>query len=232
LLCYPKPARGIEAHRQIVVAIRDAHRKGQPAEDPWFPGNWVDPPTRPGPNDHVLAYFWQEDMKAALQAEGDNVNYAALQRRTFRGVGVGAVLIPIGVWLMVWGWEDMGSDLGASVSPIGLIFVGLAILSFWFDGTRYRAAREMANRRIPRAEIHARYNFLCRFTGAKLLPTTEEDDGGSTVEEATTESGEAVTAAGEPVIGDDICQDNALEVIQARRIPPSTKLDKWSDERG
>ena len=79
-------------------------------------------------------------------------------------------MAPFGVVLMVMGWGDMGSDLGASVSPIGLILLGVAILLIWFDGTRFLAARQVQQRTVPFDEVVALYNFLCRFTGASQFP--------------------------------------------------------------
>merc|ERR1719254_316541 len=71
---------------------------------------------------------------------------------------------------MVVGWDDLSHDLGASVSPLGLILLGVAILLFWFHGTRLLAARELCRLKVPREELIAQYNFYCRFTGAGQLP--------------------------------------------------------------
>lgn len=87
---------------------------------------------------------------------------------------LGALLLPVGIALLVVGWEDMGSDLGASVSPIGLIFLGMAALLIWFDGTRFWAAREVQRLSVPRLELVGWYNFLCRFTGENGLPERQE----------------------------------------------------------
>lgn len=168
---YPKEARSSQSHEELIVAIRSKHAKGLPAEDPWFPGQIVEPAPTPGPNEDLLAHFWPGELLiSASDQSSDGVDYALLLSRTRRGICLGLLLLPLGVVLMVAGWSDMGSDLGASVSPIGLIFLGVATLLIWFDGTRFLAARQVQHRAVPRYEVVARYNFLCRFTGSNRFP--------------------------------------------------------------
>jgi hypothetical protein len=163
---FPAHARSGKSHEELIVAIHEKHSKGLPAEDPWFPGSIMGPPPAPGPNDDVLSYFWPSELKIAFEQESDNAAFSSLWWRTLRGIVIGLCLFPCGVTLIALGWKDMNSDLGASVSPIGLIFVGVAILLSVFDMTRLLAVKEVGKRCVPRDEMASRYNFLCRFTGS------------------------------------------------------------------
>jgi len=177
VLCrFPGEARCGRAHQQLIVAIHEKHRKGLPAEDPWFPGRFLEPPPASGPDEALLAHFWPRELRATLEAGIGMVNYDALWWSTLRGVVLGVLLVPGGLFLMIVGWKDLGEDLGASVSPIGLILLGIATLLIWFDCTRLCAAREVKRREVPRVEIVSRYNFLCRFTGATMLPWNQSSD--------------------------------------------------------
>lgn len=77
----------------------------------------------------------------------------------------------LGIASVVLGWKDLADDLGASHSPIGLVLLGFALLQMWFQWVRLRAVQAMSKLTLPRSEVIAHYNFLCRFTGASPLPT-------------------------------------------------------------
>jgi Na+/melibiose symporter-like transporter len=167
VLCfYPKHARTNEAHEELIVAIREKHAKGLSAEDPWFPGSVVAPPPVAGPHDDLLAYFWPSELMAAIEQDGQSGHGNSLRWGTMKGVAIGLFLLPLGITFIFAGWKDMNSDLGASVSPIGLVFLGVALLLISFDGTRLRATFAVDKRSISQAELVARYNYLCRFTGS------------------------------------------------------------------
>mmetsp|Transcript_107273 Transcript_107273/g.218898 ORF Transcript_107273/g.218898 Transcript_107273/m.218898 type:complete len:744 (+) Transcript_107273:143-2374(+) len=193
---YPKGARSEAAHTELIAAIRLRHQKGLHADDPWFPGQVMPAPPLPCLHQGVLSHFLPGELLDALGekataveatssgetpseqvsvAEGETlgevVDYGRLVRLPLCWVISSCLfLVPSGVALMVIGWDDLSNDLGASVSPLGLILLGFAMLLVWFHGTRVLAAREVRRLRVPREDFIAQYNFYCRFTGAGQLP--------------------------------------------------------------
>merc|ERR1712032_1337118 len=51
-----------------------------------------------------------------------------------------ALLLPAGLAMIIIGMEDLFSDLGASISPLGLMVFGIGVLGTWFNLVRTHAA--------------------------------------------------------------------------------------------
>ena len=69
------------------------------------------------------------------------------------------------------GLDDMADELGASVSPLGLVMFGLGMLGPWFHGVRCWAARALHRSKVTREEVIARHDQLCAFAGKdRIVP--------------------------------------------------------------
>lgn len=173
VLCqYPVAARKEEAHKKLMVAITEFHQRGKEAEDPWFPGRVLPPPSAPGLHVGLLSHFLPSEVLALLSStkEDEDVNYGGLRSAILRWTMVVLPLAAGGVVLLVLGWDDLSDDLGASVSPIGLVLFGMAMLITWFQCVRLRVLQQMVKLSVPRNELVMHYNFLCRFTGDVPFP--------------------------------------------------------------
>jgi len=165
MLYYPKAARTEKSHEKLLDAIAKI-RRGETVEDPWRPGSFVSPRAPPGPHDGALSYFWPSELRAALKSCGSDarIPQRALLIRPLRiAVFCALVLIPLGVFILIFDIEALGDDLGASVSPMGLMLAGLGILGVWFHGSRAWISRELHD--VPREHVISRINQLCPFTG-------------------------------------------------------------------
>jgi len=172
LYFYPRHARS-EAMQQKLVACITKVRRGETVEDPWRPGNMVKAQAPPGPSAGTLAYFWPAELKklAELSCPGQPVNMRVLLPRPVAFTVLHMVLvIPLGLLIVALGMADLQDDLGASVSPIGLMLVGIGVLGAWFDGIRVRAAASLLGKEVLRSEVVAQYNRYCPFTGSPALP--------------------------------------------------------------
>merc|ERR1712228_447514 len=139
LFWYPKTARSEKGHEQLLEAITKL-RRGETVEDPWRPGSWIYPAAPASPNQGALSYFTPRELKAALgprfQGAGDKqlADVSGLLRWPLILVVFFAVWIPVGIIIIGAGMEDLFDDLGASVSPLGLMICGIGVLGTWFHG--------------------------------------------------------------------------------------------------
>jgi len=173
LLAFPKAARSSQAQEEVRAGV-EAHRNGETAKDPFYPGRILGPPPESVEHAGLLMHFWPKELLAvvrrdrlvAADQEDELVpDYQALKRSCLLRIFLGVISAVIGVILVAYGWEGLQSDLGGSVSPIGAMFLGFAVLIIWFNGVRLRASREVAKEQIGYEEICRHYNYLCRYTG-------------------------------------------------------------------
>jgi Na+/melibiose symporter-like transporter len=186
-LCwYPQAARSEQAHVEVVDAIRKKHKRGLSAEDPWNPGRILPPPPACGAHHGLLSYFTPGELLHAVggkaevamwSRQGEQadqrlefVDYWSLIKSAFKYLIVAGILSVVGTVLLVRGFDELNNDLGASSSPIGLIFLGVAVLLAWFHGTRVKAALKVSELKIPKLDFVLQYNYLCRFTSEFPLP--------------------------------------------------------------
>lgn len=133
----------------------DLHRQGLPARDPIWRDSIV-PVTCfredseeitygdrviSKANSTILQHFFPSELQSVLDA-GD---LSALLPRQICTIIVGIVLLFPGIAMMVYGWEDLGSKLGVSITPIGLIIVGFALYLMFFGIVRLCKARQAMN---------------------------------------------------------------------------------------
>ena len=78
---------------------------------------------------------------------------------------VGAFLGATGVAVIIAGWDDLSSDLGGSIAPIGGMLIGFCILIVWFSWVRLNAACKAMRMKVDWPELRAHYVYICRFTG-------------------------------------------------------------------
>lgn len=175
LCCYPREARGGKGHARVVQAIAKL-RRGEPVEDPWRPGSIVYPAEPPTRHTGALSYFFPHELKRCVQQEASDyiasgaADTSSLWKPPCVWMCVAAfVLIPLGSVGISAGLEGLGDDLGASVSPLGLMLVGVGAVTLWFHGQRFRAARYLCGARVTRAEVIAQYNALAPFVGSARL---------------------------------------------------------------
>merc|ERR1711879_1051863 len=100
----------------------------------------------------------------------ESVDYWCLIRSPMKLLILAGVLSVVGTVVLVRGFDELNDDLGASVSPIGLIFLGVAALLAWFHGTRVKAAVKVSELQVPKVDFVLQYNYLCRFTSEFPLP--------------------------------------------------------------
>mmetsp|Transcript_118722 Transcript_118722/g.221932 ORF Transcript_118722/g.221932 Transcript_118722/m.221932 type:complete len:759 (+) Transcript_118722:67-2343(+) len=165
LLKYPKEARTEEAHHKLMIAITEKHRKGLSAEDPWFLGRTLQPPPKAGEQDGLLSHFFPAEIDKMIWNAGETApSFTEVKQTMLCWIATGAIIAVPGVVLVVLGWEDLGDDLGASLSPLGIILLGISALIIWFHMTRYRALQALEHIGTTQEQLEERLNFLCRFT--------------------------------------------------------------------
>eukprot|EP00404_Azadinium_spinosum_P007488 CAMPEP_0180434964 /NCGR_PEP_ID=MMETSP1036_2-20121128/10228_1 /TAXON_ID=632150 /ORGANISM="Azadinium spinosum, Strain 3D9" /LENGTH=374 /DNA_ID=CAMNT_0022440857 /DNA_START=327 /DNA_END=1452 /DNA_ORIENTATION=- len=186
---FPSAARTDAAKRELLNAIW-LHEAGKVAQDPWFPGKAMPPPPPPSRSEALLSHFWPSELVAALSVgtTPTALNYQGLLWRPWCCIVVAFVLAVPGAVITIVGWSDLGDDLGASVSPLGVMILGVSGLLIWFNGTRLWAVMELKKQGVPRQDVVSHYNYMCRFTGGTMvaelppegrdLPSVEELSSG------------------------------------------------------
>jgi len=206
LFFYPKSARSELGHEQLLEAITKL-RRGETVEDPWRPGSWISPASPPTPNQGALSYFTPNELKAALNGQAADAKLASI-RELIRWPLIMAIFfsiwMPVGVVIIVSGMEDLFDDLGASVSPLGLMLFGIGLLGFWFHGLRSYAAWHLRSAGVTVDEVRSKYNALCPFIGGlrikmDLDSSIEARAGIEMTSPNTEEANPAATAMGNPV---------------------------------
>lgn len=168
LYWYPKEARSKEAQAALLLSISDL-RKGNRVQDPWRPDNFVQPADPLTDNSGLLSYFTPSELKQLAETVDDDNDYVVADK-SWRCPAIGAIVailfsIP-GIVIMIIGWKDLSSDLGASISPIGAMIVGICGFALWFAIIKFQAAVELLKRPVQRHEVIRAYNRTTPFTGA------------------------------------------------------------------
>lgn len=169
---YPKPARTEEIQEKLHHGVSELKR-GRPVEDPMRAGCWIYPAEEYGTFHGALSYFTPNELRLVIEdspsTPGSKVVITPLLKWLTLYVVIFSVLLAVGIVLMIFGFEDMGSDLGASVSPLGLMVFGIGLVGFWFNAQRGFAARYLMNNSVPRLEVIRMYNSVCPFIGATRM---------------------------------------------------------------
>jgi len=176
LYFYPKNARSESMHEKLVQATSRL-RRGEVVEDPWRPGSFVHPSEPPTENAGALSYFTPSELKAVVDAgplAGGLAKVSPLLKRALLWSSLFVAFVPAGGIVVGLGLEDLSDDLGASVSPLGLMGVGLGICGLWFNGVRATAAMDLKRNGLQYKEVVAKFNEMCPFTGATRLPTGDQ----------------------------------------------------------
>lgn len=179
-LCfYPVCARTEIYHEKLLEAITKL-RRGETVEDPWRPGSWVVPAPPPTANQGTLSYFTPNELKGALEGQADKnatkaeigplVRWPAILAFLF------AILLPVGAAIVSSGMEDLFDDLGASVSPLGLMIFGIGLLGTWFHGARARAAWSLKATGLTCDEMRQKYNAYCPFIGKTRMKLSSDTE--------------------------------------------------------
>jgi len=173
LIAYPKQARSEEAHTKVIAAIARV-KQGEIVEDPWRPGSMIHPAEPPTELAGALSYFWPSELKSCLDrgsgaGAAEPADVSRLWHRPLAVTLVGLVLIPPGIAVVTAGFPDLFDDLGASVSPLGLMAIGVGISGAWFNGMRVRVALHLQRVGVSRKEVAARYNVVAPFVGGRRV---------------------------------------------------------------
>jgi len=169
LYFYPKEAKGEAAHEKLLEAISKV-RRGEVVEDPWRPGNRVGPACIRGPNFGALCYLWPSELRSALSKSSDGVDYAMLVQRPLVLAMLFLLSTPVGIYIMILGYPELADDGGFSVTPLGLMVIGIGLLGVWWQGSRARAAMLLKSRQVPREEVVKYVNSMCPFEALTPLP--------------------------------------------------------------
>lgn len=171
-----------------VQAIQDAleeHRKGLPAKDPLCHESMV-PPTVfleeteevkfgdriiSKENSLILQHFFPGELQAAFDAEDLNV----LRQKQLIPIVAGIIILPIGVAIMALGWKELGEKDGASVTPIGLILVGLSTYVLGFSIARICKAGQAISLDIPMKDVETQLEMYAPMI-REIEYYEEEDD--------------------------------------------------------
>lgn len=156
------PIRTEEQIQQIQDAL-ELHRKGLPARDPLFPDSMVPPTIFLDESDEVKfgdriiskenSLVLQHFLPSELQAAYDAGDMGVLRWRQALPIGLGLVILPIGIAIMVAGWGGLDSKDGASVTPIGVIVVGFGIYILSFSINRFCKAGEAISSNICMEDV-------------------------------------------------------------------------------
>eukprot|EP00927_Polykrikos_kofoidii_P037934 TRINITY_DN32143_c0_g1_i1.p1 TRINITY_DN32143_c0_g1~~TRINITY_DN32143_c0_g1_i1.p1 ORF type:complete len:946 (+),score=118.02 TRINITY_DN32143_c0_g1_i1:261-2840(+) len=106
------------------------------------------------------------------------LNVAVLLKWPVASLVVALALIPVGALIMVAGYDDLVADSGGSVTPIGLMLIGVGILIVWWEGTRLQVALAIRRHGIKREEVVAYLDFMAPFEGR----TSFEEEGATSPE--------------------------------------------------
>merc|ERR1719399_1961621 len=125
-------------------------RSGFKVEDPWQPGIELRPAEPAGPNFGALSYFWPHELLMAIEAGQENevVDVTILRTRPLVIAICFLLLLPVGILIIILGIDDLSEDLGASVSPLGLMLCGICLVAIWFNGLRVTAAQELIRNKV------------------------------------------------------------------------------------
>ena len=121
----------------------EGHRgtqEGPPSDRSLLHGNEVPPPQTnsgvPAKLQNALEHFFPGELSRAYKTK----SLGALKTGPYISIFLSAVLMVPGIFMIVNGWDDLNTDLGASWAPIGLILVGMSAIVLWFSLIRLRAA--------------------------------------------------------------------------------------------
>mmetsp|Transcript_46932 Transcript_46932/g.135203 ORF Transcript_46932/g.135203 Transcript_46932/m.135203 type:complete len:213 (+) Transcript_46932:1-639(+) len=175
---YPKAARNEASHEAVLHAIAKLKR-GQRVADPWREGNYIYPAEPPTRNAGLLSYFLPHELKdvigrSNLGAPAEPADVSRLWRGPLLWALLGVALLPARVAVVVAGLEGLADDLGASVSPLGLMLVGIGIVVVWFHGLRVWVAMRLRSSGVEVQEVVARLNAVAPFVGAARIECRAE----------------------------------------------------------
>lgn len=173
---YPKDARTQVGQEKLLNAITTL-KEGYPAEDPWRAGNVVYPAPTPTPNMGVLSYLTPSELRTLCKnylcandvVDARSLCYRPLAWLIFNLAGV----LPIGIVVTVLGAKDLTSDLGASVSPLGIMIAGVGLLSAIVCYLRFSAAREIHRLQVTCGEVVSYHNMVCVLNAEERLPVRD-----------------------------------------------------------
>ena len=117
------------------------HKRGKVATDPIY-GVKVEPlqslncdrSTR-----HLLNHFTSTEIAVAVEKK----DLSVLKWNPIYAITISLLTIPLSVWVIVIGWAGMSTKTGASLSPIGMITLGIALVIIWFSIVRLLAAGKL-----------------------------------------------------------------------------------------
>jgi hypothetical protein len=129
-----------------------------------------------GLNSGILAYFWPSELHATIASLPPQVEpetacnlTSNIMKQLLLKVVLCLLLLGAGIAVVILGFNDLGNDLGDSVSPLGLILAGFGLLGLWWSGSRLRAALHWQGCGITCKEAVNQYNRLCPFIAASPI---------------------------------------------------------------
>jgi hypothetical protein len=160
------PMRSEEDHHKLLEALQE-HKLGKPAFDPYYKVEVAPPQFHDIDEDidQLLSHFFPKEIFQALEKK----DLKELQKKPMLWIA-GSLLgcIP-SILLLAVGWDDLSSKLGASVSPIGMMFLGCFIVIIWFNTVRLLAARKLDERQVSMQDLQNKLKRMARFTGVNLM---------------------------------------------------------------
>jgi len=154
-----------EDHHKLLEALQE-HKLGKSAFDPYYKVD-VTPPQFLEVDedvDQLLSHFFPNEIFEAVKRNDLKV----LQRKPVLWIAGSLVGCVPSIMLLVVGWDDLSSKLGASVSPIGMMFLGCFLVIIWFNTVRLLAARKVDERQVPMEDLRNELKRMARFTGVDL----------------------------------------------------------------
>merc|ERR1712113_443900 len=114
LLMYPKEARDKSAmiKLQEKLELSKSTNSQESIDDPWCPGNSVQPIVSDAPSPSgLVSYLWPSQLQAALRSDV-GVDYSVLKWAPIQGVLMSSVWLVPGIILVVLGWDTLSSPEG------------------------------------------------------------------------------------------------------------------------
>jgi len=220
-LYYPRNARGEQAYAKLLEASA-AMKRGETVEDPWCSGNWIAPLVRPkAAVPGALAYLWPSDLEEIIErSDGGAPNFKPAERRLrWRCCLSVAVCIP-GAIVFAGGFSKLLVGDDTSISPFGVMILGVGVTSLAFHWKQWRAVKSLAMSGVSLVHMDAvqyRFDLVAPFVQRTREPQQSDSTLGAPTPSAACGESQTTDVPAEGTHGSrsDACEVSLLPAESA-----------------